>query len=513
MNKVKFLIAVIPAILFAACSDSVLEPPQEVNGNPATEKSTPGMQRVVVNSREELKLLMDELNASDNSDTRVADHYNISLSENEEGFVSLLEANKQKYFATLTESEKAIIANDPDGLEFCLSDSVIADYQFSCLLNAKREIQIGDTVYRFIDKGVGYTDLRNAPNLDMLDSLTRNLKHKPSKSDLDAIKLDKNITFRFASFIACGDTDYGAGGAGGYFGDGYRDKFPAASEGLTIEDGGQILYIKPADVREILYSTSKNGDESSLSSAWKNFFGIYISAFKYFSPKVKVNMNFYDQNYVIYSNIGTKLKLQKKVLGIWWNIKSKEMYHGWDMLTLKYDYPKVVTDYFPTNQAGARVTPTYMTTTLPTDEVNNTLLHIPFIEYDFSRKDLFYTFKQALKIAHDRLSSSDKNAVALASNNGRQGLFTHNEKNFYVMFGPNSGHTYNKKSMHSKFFSKWFPCDLSVSFEYSAGNFRLTGIHFDTNDHVELYRGIVWGAVKYDGRWLGVRIVKDIDKR
>lgn len=37
---------------------------------------------------------------------------------------------------------------------------------------------------------------------------------------------------------------------------------------------------------------------------------------------------------------------------------------------------------------------------------------------------------------------------------------------------------------------------------------KLKGIRFDLNDHVDIDCGVVYGAVKYRGEWLGARIVK-----
>lgn len=63
----------------------------------------------------------------------------------------------------------------------------------ACLLNAQAEIQLGDTVYRYCSKGVGYTMESNAEALQNLDSLL-NLNPGVEKS-LNPVDLGEGITF------------------------------------------------------------------------------------------------------------------------------------------------------------------------------------------------------------------------------------------------------------------------------------------------------------------------------
>lgn len=64
--------------------------------------------------------------------------------------------------------------------------------------------------------------------------------------------------------------------------------------------------------------------------------------------------------------------------------------------------------------------------------------------------------------------------------------------------------------MESKFYAKWFPG--TCQFQFSIGrSVNLKNIKFSKNDGVELYRGIVYGAIKYNGKWLAARITKDSD--
>lgn len=133
-------------ILLAGCSNELIQPDASVvtEDKPKAE----GMQRVKVYSRDQLRSLVESMD-----ETKVrsrSDYGSYLFTENEELFVSLAEANKQKVYSQLTAAQLREIENDPDGLEFEPSDEIIADMRFAQLLNADREIQIGDTVYRYI---------------------------------------------------------------------------------------------------------------------------------------------------------------------------------------------------------------------------------------------------------------------------------------------------------------------------------------------------------------------------
>lgn len=76
------------------------------------------------------------------------------FSDNEQAFVSLYEANYEELMSSITPAQLDSINNDEDELEFWPNDSVIADYQFQCLLNANREIEVEGKVYRYFGNGV-----------------------------------------------------------------------------------------------------------------------------------------------------------------------------------------------------------------------------------------------------------------------------------------------------------------------------------------------------------------------
>ena len=56
-----------------------------------------------------------------------------------------------------------------------------------------------------------------------------------------------------------------------------------------------------------------------------------------------------------------------------------------------------------------------------------------------------------------------------------------------------------------------FPGTFVIGFKVGGDGLKFNGVELDLNDRVELDRCSVYGAIKYKGRWLGARIIKDRD--
>jgi len=158
------LMLILGCVVLTACQDNITLADKESENAINAKKKKKGMQRVIASSTDEIKYLISQLNEDDFMPSRVLLAPN--LSNNEDEFVSLIEANRQKVMASLTPEQLDSIENDEDELEFCPSDSVIADIRFAQLLNADREIQVGTTVYRYFPNGVAFTEESFAEELD-----------------------------------------------------------------------------------------------------------------------------------------------------------------------------------------------------------------------------------------------------------------------------------------------------------------------------------------------------------
>lgn len=496
----KLLSLLLGVFILTACQDSTLTPEHETS-QLQEETATPSgeeMPRVVVGSRAELQNLISQLGDPDAPHSRTANDLDVKFSQDDETFVSLLEAKRREIIASLTPEQLAAIENDEEDLEISVSDSIIADIQFAMLLNANREIQVGDTVYRYFRNGVAIAKAENAKELLNVESSINQIVATPDNTG-QTMSVTSDITFipvfnDYAHYedVYNGDEDSGYGGAVGDV------PAPHFHKGITLHNGAFVYY---NNITEVDYNG--RGDGNWFHFLWGKIWGRNIVACKYFEEGRKLTMNFYDQNYIIYANIGTTLKMQKRTAGIWCDTKATEMEHGWETVIIKYEIPAPMppeTFQYP-GMSNPSIT-TYHP--FPFTNESRLLLHIPLVDYDFTTHDLNKAFQTAVTKAYDKASNWVKKQCGSANN---MGLMSFEGKEVYIIHGPYYENLYNVKSHTSKFYSKWFPGTFSLTFSL-GDSFKIKNLKISTNDGVELYRGCVYGAIKYNGKWCAARIYK-----
>lgn len=511
MKKQLFLL--IGIICLASCQENMIPLDQDQNPQRLERDLQAGMQRIVASSPAEIELLIAQI--GDGSTPRTRTLASTSFSNNEEPFVSLVEANRIKVMESLTPLQLDSIDNDEDELEFCPADSVIADIQFAQLLNAEREIQVGQTVYKYMPNGVAYTDEANAEDLKTIETVTSSIQVTP-ENEGSPMRVSPNVDFipvqyQYVKF----EDEWDDGTGGGYFGGGSQSDGNSESNGdnttgsssasgITLSNGVKIPL---SDIRDINYYDK--GDGNWFHRTWTGIWGRNVVAIKKFTDHKKLTMNFYDQNYIIYANIGTKLKMQKNVCGIWWNIKADEMVQGWETVTIKYTMPEPSLPKFVNSFNNKNEYPTHAWNPFPYGKDNILLLTIPFINYDFTTNDLNKAFNMGLNFAWNKATSYVRNLINNDKN--KAGLMSFNNMETYLIYGPYSeGHS-QKKSVETKFYAKWFPGTYQFGFSLGS-SIKFSNVKFSGNDGVELYRGRVFGAIKYNGKWLAARITKNSDQ-
>ncbi len=489
-------------ILVVSCQQDFLQNPVEVT---ETGKRTEvdGMQRLKFQSTEQLQSVVNSLeNSKGEKERRRILASTVEFSDGNEDYVSLYEANKNTVFNNLSSSDWQLINNDEDELEFEPADSIIADIHFTQLLNANREIQMRDSVYRYFSNGVAVTDEMHAYLLDSVKNIIAGIKPDPQNGPARISPLP-NVNFYIVEYdktihtfepipLTTGDSSFGGGGRTGYSHD-YKNG------PLRVRDGDPINTL---DIREVDYDDG--GDGNWFHKLWTGLFGKNIVVLSKFTKNKQLNLNFYDQNYIIYSNIGTKIKMQKKVAGIWWNIRAEEMVHGWEMVCLDFTIPRPITPQFPKDQNNNPKDPIYMDYHFPFQHASEVLFHIPLVNYDFTDKNLNNAYQKACRWVWDRLEGIYK----MGHNVEDVGLFSITDRHRYLFCGPNSERVYNKRSHEAKFFAKWMPGTYNLSFGFSNGNINFKSIKIDPDDNVCIDSGVVFGAIKYKGQWKAARIVK-----
>ena len=482
--------------LLTSCQDDLTQSEYDSAHKTNLVEKQDGMQRIVFSSPDEIESIISQMNEGGMAVTRAISSATASLSNNTEPFVSLIETNRTKVMESLTTAQLDSIANDEEELEFCPADSVIADIQFAQLLNADREIQVGQTVYKYVPNGVAYTDVKNAKELKNIENTTKSISVTEENEGVE-MQVSSAVKFRPIQYQAtvCRINNNSNNST----------TATSTKAGITLSNGYTIPL---SDIRDINYYDK--GDGNWLHRAWTGIWGRNVVAIKKFSKRRKLTMNFYDQNYIVYANIGTKLKMQKKVCGIWWNIKAQEMVQGWETVTIKYTMPKPTLQMFTNPFNNKQEYPSYTWNPFPYGKNNVLLFNIPFVNYDFTTNDLNKAFHTGLQYAWKKATSAVKGLIN--NDSKKAGLMSFNNNDFYVIYGPYSESHKNVRSVKSNFYAKKF--SGTCEFGFSVGSsLKLSNVKLSTNDGVELSRGVVYGAIKYNGKWLGARITKDRDKK
>lgn len=412
-----------------------------------------------------------------------------------ENFHSLLESNKERCLSKLTVAQLDSVKNDPDQLEFCLSDSVIADYEFAQLLNADRMIQVEGKIYRYFPNCVAYTDARNAQALKELP-----LQLKPAETESE-LRIGANsegtitiIRNKYKEEEATTETNHSKG---------YYD-----GDGLQLGNG---VIIPLDNIRDVDYNS--NGDGGWLHKMWNGIWGRNVLAIKKINGHKRLRLGFYDQHYIVYANIGAKLKMQKKVCGIWWNCKADEMRIGWSAIEMKTTFSKpfikILKPEFsmqPNIINNNDIYPPYIRSGFPFKDEDQVLLHLPFVSYDLKTKDinsfLQHGIQEALKKARERVTD-------INNPSGKFGIYSADDNVFYAVCGSDEISEQNTRTFEHKFYRQNIPGSIKIGISYGGGGIQLTEIEIDKGVNVKLGRGIVYGAIKYRGKWFAARITKE----
>ena len=81
----------------------------------------------------------------------------------------------------------------------------------------------------------------------------------------------------------------------------------------------------------------------------------------------------------------------------------------------------------------------------------------------------------------------------------------------YVVTGANEDGDNNIRTFTNNFYEKWFSGNYEVGISYNGG-WSLKNVSIDGGKSTKLSSCVVYGAVKYNGRWLAARITKSKDQ-
>ena len=499
MKKTNIIFVALLSILSFSCEEQILTPNTEIQDTTG-EIVENGF--LVFSSREELKNTIDLLMNDKPIGSKVVrsstsdNYYMIETNQ----FKSLADRNEEVYFESLSAEERAIIENDPDDLEYCVPDSIIADQYFARVVSPHRMIQVGDTVYKFINDGVLITHKNTASSLDNI-TMVENPFINPiigvNENGMYIVKLNDDINYITPNNNNSNNNN------NNIFNVISPDKGNPIGE-IKLPNGYTVN-----NVRTVYFYA--DNDAGEFHEFWYRLWGDYVLAVNRISSNYRVAVGFYNSNYLnIYAEIGANVKLQKKVLGIWWNIKAEEACLGWDGIELIFETPNITTiappDPFAHIPANATNIPDLMKCSFNFNNNEDFLLELPYSTY---KEDELVT--NVIKKAKNRATTKQSPYLSGLVNTRANdlGAYTINDDHLYLICKPDKKYKSNCAAISQEFYRAILAFYFNVTFVFGS-NISITDFNLTPAEIPDLGRGCVWGAVKYNNHWYGARVVKQV---
>ena len=200
-------------------------------------------------------------------------------------------------------------------------DELIADSYFASLLNEKRELQVGNMIYKYTQYGAFFTEKKN---------LNKLYQYLEKTSDAKLASLPSGENTEVAPGVYLFKQDYRADIQNSYQ---YEDTDPATANLVApIGPGGGGGKPTPPPSPDPLSLGSCGTMNSNLIT---KIFGPAIECHDQFDSQKRIRVRAWNQNFAIYSSLGVKVKSQVKKVGIWWESDADELILGIDAASFK----------------------------------------------------------------------------------------------------------------------------------------------------------------------------------
>ncbi len=474
-----------------------------------------------VASQQQFAAIIDDMKNADVFDvTEMPQSRNGEVSIDEQ-FVSLRQHLIEQGLREFTDDELAqIIA---DSLEYEPEDSLIIDPYMMAVLNENREVQIGDKIFRYIDEGlliyeapkfsfngeisVGEAQFDPDNIVFPEDAPTLSQGEKTAVQDIDGNLADligiEYIRGDFIGYRPVGDDN--AGGSGGGSDDENDD-----------EEGGEIwfrffddIWVPESHIGKAIYKVggSQGGWLNSTLSALTGSSNINVKITKKFDSRHRMKMRMYEQNYIIYSACGMTLRMQKRRFRIWWRRKAQEMRYGWSAMELKYKFNSEIFKDPEKNADGSFVREKYPTAIIkdfPCAKQKGVLFYVPEEKYNITNGDCDVVLNQGLASVIDKINAWELTPSNASYLDAPRGIFTvvDKGKSMHVIYPNGQERETNDGREVLRWDKQWFSGSFDVNFGYGYENgYKVEKIKFEPSKDVDIHRGCIIGAVKYQGEW------------
>jgi len=392
------------------------------------------------------------------------------------GFFSLWDSNREAVLSTLSPSE--IAEAEREGLEYEPEDDIIVDPAFAKILNPKREVSIKGTTYRYIETGVIVYD--ESADMQLVDSVDPsqylNLQNRDKISIGEGVNFIR-IKYQTPTYAETLETKAPTLEPGLY------------SDMLVLKDGKSIPI---ADVRMVEYAQG-SGDANGFQKTISSIFGTNVVAENNFDSKHRMKLRTFSQDFVVYTSVGMTVRMQKKTAGIWWRKKAQEFRYGWTAVECYYTYKG---PSFPSGISFQNAD------ILLHDHTNYyskplVLFSIPIVDYKVTDKNVSTIVKSLLHKNQSRINIWMNNNPSYKEN--PYSVFSADKATGYSVIFPQYEEYATNDGREQ---INWdFRIHAQAGVKIGGSGVTPTFSPVADPEKIEIRRGEIYAAVKYDNIW------------
>lgn len=519
------------SVVFLGCSKEI-EPQltpvlrEKTSGNPIEVRIEEG--RLNFASTADFTEAIANRISSENAASLTTDKVTLSAGN---GFVSLRDIQEGYGYMP----GKMVESISSNRLTAAAADTLIYDQTFASLVNAKGEIQVGEIIYKITPFGTFLCTPEKLTRLNgILDMLYASLSEEAGNAAVEST--GSGMATRRVELAAAKITEVKTS---------YPDLY-ALEEGLYRYDTYQTASSKPIEFKPELPDENPSygdggGPSSPPPSGPYGDMRVYTHEphnttagqfwdtitwgdpyFNYFNDRYRARVHFYNQDFLLFSNVGINVRLQKK--GIWWNRKeTEELRLGWDAIEYRQGikYPNMSVPGNPATKPKLAM--------LNVPGSSKKFIIIPYnatlfgSEFEGDIKiDEYELIQRTIKKIWDYYKGKYGNqgrmkvelpdgatreyTIAELSNMPKAVLRPYAPtKDYRVLLGRDETSARNEKNLNRVF--DWSSAQITLSANMNNLWNSVNVEKVNPAEPFRIYQASIYGTVKYNGTWKGVRII------
>lgn len=442
--------------------------------------------------------------------------------EEDTTFVSLRESLAAQGIVGLSNEELAVVAAEE--LEYEPEDSIVWDPYMCAVLNSNREVQVEDSIYRIVENGYVIYDANEDVTyienvLETVDTTGMTVNSETLLADgivfgyfpIRTIYRDNLVPLPNPDPIftlpPATDNDEEGDNSGYVSDEEYYANYPHHMAKSALTTTGDLILIDQIgipkeDIVSCIYKDKAHESFGFLS----DIFGTSTVISNYFDNNHRMRLRMYSQNYGIWVASGMTVRMQKKIGFAWFRKKADEFRYGWSGIELVAKYS---TKPYENYQEMPYCFPNqYKICDQP----------IMFFKLDPEKYDFENGYSSLLysQYINNTLQTKIRKWEAEVSATERSeyfneyGVVTVNKKDdtkYHYLLPQDERKAYNQGREVERFDFQIFPYPIvayyAINDTFGFEDYKKT---MPPISITSLNRGMVYAAVKYEGKWKGAYI-------